>query len=206
MPPAQPEPAANDGDNESDSDTEELQKIASNLSRARTIEDVVDDQMAETLFGDEFSEIAAKVAAKASKGSPANDELQLVDDDPVPQAAPAGDYDGAAAVSVSPAASDTTPRPKLDAAAEQRLATVRALNGKPDAPPPPPPSAESIVMTESGMTPQPPVTGAQPDSIEDQITTSITQTLKALNTRLPATDDDEDEEDKKGFFSRFRKS
>ena len=59
-------------------------------------------------------------------------------------------------------------------------------------------------MSESGMTPQPPANGEQPGSIEDQITTSITQTLKALNVRPPADDDEDDE--KKGFFSRFRKS
>ena len=62
------------------------------------------------------------------------------------------------------------------------------------------------MLTESGMIPQPPAAGAHPDSIEDQITTSITQTLKALNTRLPASEDDEDDEEKRGFFSRFRKS
>ena len=48
------------------------------------------------------------------------------------------------------------------------------------------------------------------DSIEDQINTSMTQTLKALNARDLADDDeDEDEDDNKkkgGFFSRFRKS
>ena len=197
---AQPEGTADD----MDGDTEELQRIASNLSRARTIDDVVDDQMAETLFGDEFSEIAAKVAAKASEGLPANDELELVEDDAVAQASQVADFDGAAAVSVDPATGPAKAKPKLDNAAERRLATVRALNGNPDTPPPPPASAESIVMAESGMTPQPPANGEQPGSIEDQITTSITQTLKALNVRPPADDDVDDE--KKGFFSRFRKS
>ena len=48
----------------------------------------------------------------------------------------------------------------------------------------------------------------QPDSIEAQMDTSMTATLKALSVRpedIP--EDDEDEGKKKGgFFSRFRKS
>ena len=87
----------------------------------------------------------------------------------------------------------------LDISASQRLATVRALNtGKPDAAP----------GNGSGA-PAAPI--AQPDSIEEQITTSLTQTMKALKVNPdPAAinddgDDDEDER-KGGFFSRFRRS
>ena len=53
-----------------------------------------------------------------------------------------------------------------------------------------------------------------PEPIEDQINTSMTQTLKALNVKPPISDQlannmsDEDGEDgrKSGFFSRFRRS
>lgn len=48
-----------------------------------------------------------------------------------------------------------------------------------------------------------------PEPIEDQINTSMTQTLKALDVRPPLSahdDEDEDDEKKGGFFSRFRRS
>jgi hypothetical protein len=62
---------------------------------------------------------------------------------------------------------------------------------------------------------------ATPDPIEDQINTSLTQTLKALDVSPPvldrttridhdSDDDDDDEHEeqpkKGGFFSRFRRS
>jgi hypothetical protein len=56
---------------------------------------------------------------------------------------------------------------------------------------------------------------ATPEPIEDQINTSLTQTLKALNVPPPVSsrdtpvsfDDDDDEDEKKGgFFSRFKRS
>ena len=83
--------------------------------------------------------------------------------------------------------------------ASQRLATLKALNSAPPeaepmpAPPPPEPSA--------------PV--EQPQSFEDQINTSMTQTLQALSVRDPSEivrDDDDEGDSKKGFFSRFKRS
>ncbi len=202
-PPAPPDVATKSGNGGPGEDTEELQKIAANLSRAKTIDDV-DDRMAETLFGEEFSEIAAQVAAKAAAELPANDELELELETSVSEPAPVAEFDRAAAVSVNPGTNENTPAPTLDEAASRRLATVRALNGAPNAAPPPPRSAESIVMTDTTMTSQPPPNGEQPQPIEDQINTSMTQTLKALNVRSAAEHDDDDE--KKGFFSRFRRS
>ena len=86
----------------------------------------------------------------------------------------------------------------LDISASQRLATVRALNtGNPDAAP----------QNGSGT---PAAPAAKPDPIEEQITTSLTQTMKALKVNPdPAAinDDDDDEDERKGgFFSRFRRS
>ena len=67
-----------------------------------------------------------------------------------------------------------------------------------------------------GSEPEPaPAAGneAKPESIEDQINTSITQTLKALDMdkAKAAMDEAEEEEEEKpkksgGLFSRFRKS
>jgi len=52
--------------------------------------------------------------------------------------------------------------------------------------------------------------GPQPEPIENQINTSITQTLKALDVAKMAdkTEDEEEEKEEKkgGLFSRFRKS
>lgn len=54
---------------------------------------------------------------------------------------------------------------------------------------------------------EPPHSSDKPESIEDQINTSITQTLKALNVRPPAgLVVENDDGEKKGFFGRFRKS
>jgi len=85
--------------------------------------------------------------------------------------------------------------------ASQRLKTVRALNA--DLHP-------SLREPTNGASEQP----AAPEPIEDQINTSMTQTLKALNVRPPISDrdapgslDDDDEQQKKGgFFSRFKRS
>jgi hypothetical protein len=63
---------------------------------------------------------------------------------------------------------------------------------------------QSIAMSHYEAPPPPPV--VQPDSIEEQINTSITQTLKALKVQPPHHDDDDDDDPKGGFFSRFRRS
>ena len=88
----------------------------------------------------------------------------------------------------------------MDISAWQRLATVRALNaGKPQAGP----------QKAANVTPSPAVS---PEPIEEQITTSLTQTMKALKVNPdPAAvnddeDDDHDDERDGGFFSRFRRS
>ena len=97
----------------------------------------------------------------------------------------------------------------LDLSASQRLKTVRALNA--DLHP-------SLREPGNGDDPGPDVPArnmSTPEPIEDQINTSMTQTLKALNVRPPvsnpaATDeaDDDDHDDRKrgGFLSRFRRS
>ena len=70
-----------------------------------------------------------------------------------------------------------------------------------------PESAESIVMAEDAPPPAASIPEDQPDSIETQMDTSMTATLKALSVRPEDIPDDDQEEKKKGgFFSRFRKS
>jgi type II secretory pathway predicted ATPase ExeA len=186
----------------------EIEKIAAGLASAKSIEDV-DDQMAETLFGEEFSLIAAqvvaKVAAESTSQEPANDELENS-----PESTPVAEVEtteptkssledefqevheeNALEVSVE------TNSGGLDMSATQRLATVRALNT----------GQSPKVGTPSNGLAAPAAPVEQPEPIEDQINTSMTQTLNALGARpKPANDDDDDDETKSGFFSRFKRS
>lgn len=187
---------------------EELRRIASELANARSIEDV-DDELAETLFGENLNLTAAEVATNP----PANDELELAGT--MPAAIPAetsAENDEAAtdmeqefeqlwgkpteAVSID--SRDTPAGGGLDLSASQRLATVRALNSGGTAAP-----AAASNDNDNGKASPPP----QPEPIEEQISTSMTQTLKALNVRKMQGGDESDGEEKKaGFFSRFRRT
>jgi general secretion pathway protein A len=190
----------------------ELQKISTEIAKAKTIDDV-DEQFAETLFGEEFSKIAAQVAAHAAANpsmpeESANDDLQI----------DANQTDATTSVAESSPSAATKPVVKPapietedNMSATQRLRTVRALNGNYD---PVPEPSESIVLSADTAISMPPSSGKQPELIEDQINTSMTQTLKALNVRPPPAinDDDDDfdqhddDDEKGGFFSRFRRS
>jgi type II secretory pathway predicted ATPase ExeA len=174
----------------------EFEKIAANLARARTIDDC-DDKMAETLFGEEFSMMAAQIAANAPPELSANDELELVTEKSA--AVPLADSAVNADTHIELDSRPSSPHDKLDHAHSQRLATVRALNRSPDMTPP---VAQSAARGNGESPPE----FDQPESIEEQINTSMTQTLKALSVRPPPNTDDDDDEDKGGFFSRFRRS
>ena len=195
---------------------QEIEKIAAELAKAKTIEDV-DDKLAETLFGEEFNLVAAQVVANGSADASANDgELSLFDTGAAAMAQAAGtpvtegmSFDEPA-VEVSLDSGSESADGGLDLSASQRLKTVRSLSADPQ-----PSAAES----GNGHDAAPDVaakTAATPEPIEDQINTSMTQTLKALNVRPPISnrddddaldDDDEVESEKKGgFFSRFRRS
>jgi hypothetical protein len=174
----------------------EFEKIAANLARARTIDDC-DDKMAETLFGEEFSMMAAQIAANAPPELSANDELELVTEKSA--AVPLADSAVNADTHIELDSRPSSPHDKLDHAHSQRLATVRALNRSPDMTPP---VAQSAARGNGESPPE----FDQPESIEEQINTSMTQTLKALSVRPPPNTDDDGDEDKGGFFSRFRRS
>jgi len=183
----------------------ELEQIAAGLAKAKTIEDV-DDKMAETLFGEELSVAAAAVAERVAKeAAAAAAEASSAPQEPTASAEPArsdlekefenvwGETPG---IEVSLESGIEDQKGGLDISASQRLATVRALNtGKPEAAP-----------QKAANAPPPPA--VSPDPIEEQITTSLTQTMKALkvNPDPAAVNDDDDDERKGGFFSRFRRS
>ncbi len=186
--------------------TAELEKIAFGLSKARTIEDV-DDKMAETLFGEELNAAAAAVAARvAEEAAAAAAKDEAIPDKADAEAQPAAttmeqEFEKVwgekpdSEVSIESRIEDQ--KGGLDAAASQRLATVRALNaGQPD------PSLQQASPLAAQV--------ASPCPIEEQITTSLTQTMKALKVspepRAVNDDDDDDDEPKGGFFSRFRRS
>lgn len=158
----------------------ELEKIAAELAKAKSIEDV-DDRMAETLFGDELNFVAAQFVANRPREESAND-----DSDETPD------------VEVTLEATRKLDDSGMDLSASQRLKTVRALNADPQ-------TVRREPKPAAEVPPELPV--VKPESIEDQINTSMTQTLKALNVRPPVNDDDlDDDESKRGFFSRFKRS
>jgi len=185
-------------------DNEEMRRIAADLSKARTLDDV-DDKMAETLFGEEFSAIAAQIASKVS-GSPANEDLEL-EEDVLPPArhTPTEKRSGNGAAGINADARPNRAKPQIDEAASKRLATVRALNGSSNAHPPPNTAVEAIAMGHDSAASLSQQRGDHPQSIEDQIEISMTATLQALKAR-PAGHVDEDDEAKRGFFSRFRRT
>jgi hypothetical protein len=201
-----------------DARADDLKKLAQGLAKARSLEDV-DDRMAETLFGEEFSALAAAVTANApmpedsATSRDASARVPAVTGGDDGQPGTPGDTEesvesamerefrevyGAEAIEVS--LQGDRPRGGLDLSASQRLATVRALNAERK----PSETARMRMAATNGGARVPRTVPAQ--SIEEQISTSMTQTLKTLSVR-PANDDDDDDdgERKGGFFSRFRK-
>ena len=186
----------------------ELEKIASELAKAKSLEDV-DDRMAETLFGDEINFIAAQVLSNPPNTASANDDLEAVAQGQVSQGIAASGQAVAAGQSLpadsKPSYEVTLEAPKnldgggMDLSASQRLKTVRALNADLH------PSLREPEAAAAKPSASPPAPVTPTDSIEDQINTSMTQTLKALNVKPPTLDEDDDEP-KGGFFSRFRRS
>ena len=191
----------------------ELERIASELAKAKTIEDV-DDKLAETLFGEELSFIASQVVANppSSNESANDDELALFDTATAQMAHAAGSTE---AIEVSLETREHSGEAGLDLSASQRLKTVRALNADLH------PSLREPAEKKPNSAPDSPPSPVQtPDPIEDQINISMTQTLKALKIKPPISerarptsspvedeDEDEDEEQNKGgFFSRFKRS
>ena len=199
----------------------EIEKIAAELAKAKTIEDV-DDKLAETLFGEEINLIASQVVAAGVAAESANDEeLALFDT----AAAGMAQATGSPQVAGSPQPEASAPEEPgievsletrerggeagLDLSASQRLKTVRALNTDLHQPPNESTDQPRDVAASEHSAPQ-----GTPEPIEDQINTSLTQTLKALNVPPPVSsrdapvsfDDDDQEEKKGGFFSRFKRS
>lgn len=179
----------------------ELDKIAAEIGMAATLEDF-DDKMAETLFGTGISMIAAQLTIKPPTREPANDEVQLELEQPTP-ASPPPVMETPSASPVAKASEEITlasgtpvEAGAMLPTATQRLKTVRALNASPA------PSRQKAGPAAGAG----PAEDGAPAPIEDQIKTSITQTLKALEIPDDLEDDEPEDKPKRGFFSRFRRS
>ena len=151
----------------------------------------MDDRMAETLFGDEINFVAAQILANPpAADESANDANNGADPgEAVANGSPAPKYEDVAAadVEVTLEAPRQLDDSGMDLSASQRLKTVRALNADLH-----PSLREPAAATSNQPEGEP---SSPPDSIEDQINTSMTQTLKALNVRPPVNDDDMDDDD-----------
>ena len=179
----------------------ELDKIAAEIGMAATLEDF-DDKMAETLFGTGISMIAAQLTMKPPTKEPANDEIQLELEQPTPASpppvteTPSASPVARASEEITLASGTPVEAGAMLPTATQRLKTVRALNASPA------PSPQKAGPASGAG----PAAESAPAPIEDQIKTSITQTLKALEIPDDLEDDEPEKESKRGFFSRFRRS
>ena len=128
-------------------------------------------------------------------------ELALEEESPPPAATPAN---GASQPDAAPSP------PREDGLRESQALRIDMLNSlKPAAPEPAPEIVE--ISTESNVPSPPKPRAPQPDSIENQINTSMTQTLEALNVASMAdsvANETAEEKPRKsgGLFARFRKS
>ena len=185
-----------------------LEKCALEIGNANSLEDI-SDFAAETIFGNEaFDEIAAAVTA-----NPPVEELSPVDE-PSPVMLQESEITAAAndTIDAKPVvdtkSKDASAPADMDASAKNRMAMVNAMNN--GIPTVSTPKSETIELgSDNGKAAAVPAkpNGPQPEPIENQINTSMTQTLKALSA-AKATQPAVEEEEKSagGLFSRFRRS
>ncbi len=174
----------------------DVDSIVAEIGRAKSIEDM-DDRMAETLFGDDLSFVAEQFLSDQPAEEPTSSKPELA----VTAVAKPDHSRTGPMVEVTLSTPKTSEQGGMDLSASQRMKTVRALNADLH-----PSSLERNSVAEIQLVPE---TSSAPESIEDQINTSMTQTQEVL--KMPPADvdiDDEshDDEHKRGFFSRFKRS
>ncbi len=164
-------------------DPEELNRMAAELEKTQSLEEM-SDQLAETLFGsEELEAISLQI----------REETAPEEENPV--ALEPTDLPSAASPVATPPAAKAAPAPAAAPPAASK--------------PPPAPKPAADVVTESVPTaavgaPQT-NSGPQPEPIENQFNTSMTATLKTLNNRSKAPDsEDEDEERSGGLLGRLK--
>lgn len=201
-------------------DRAKLDRLAADLGSAKSLEEI-DDVAAETLFGEEFSQMAAAVAAMAAEDSANDPDMQpelAVEDTPSaaenesadskPAQAPADETEDPAVSSASITPDNAPLTPDINASALRRFAMLKAMQETPTQAPgavekktvAANPKQTSVGASELPEKNAPPLT-----PIENQFGSSMTATLKALKFDRPP-EDDEDESSGGGFLSRFKRS
>ncbi len=213
---------------------QDLLKAAEEIGSANSLEDISDD-MAETLFGSQaFDKIAAEVVANPPKDheiadAPPDGPSPVKIEEPIVLSAANDAIEPALELETAVEAAAEPPSIELEIAVEpetqtgsreidpgeaalnesvaMRIDMLNAMKSKVGNSP-----AELVELGEDApKNARPKARGPQPEPIENQINTSITQTLKALNVNKIADKIAVDESEKKqkksgGLFSRFRKS
>jgi len=213
---------------------QDLLKAAEEIGSANSLEDISDD-MAETLFGSQaFDKIAAEVVANPPKDheiadAPPDGPSPVKIEEPIVLSAANDAIEPALELETAVEAAAEPPSIELEIAVEpetqtgsreidpgeaalnesvaMRIDMLNAMKSKVGNSP-----AEVVELGEDApKNARPKARGPQPEPIENQINTSITQTLKALNVNKIADKIAVDESEKKqkksgGLFSRFRKS
>ena len=213
---------------------QDLLKAAEEIGSANSLEDISDD-MAETLFGSQaFDKIAAEVVANPPKDheiadAPPDGPSPVKIEEPIVLSAANDAIEPALELETAVEAAAEQPSIELEIAVEpgtqtgsreidrgeaalnesvaMRIDMLNAMKSKVGNSP-----AEVVELGEDApKNTRPKARGPQPEPIENQINTSITQTLKALNVNKIADKIAVDESEKKqkksgGLFSRFRKS
>jgi type II secretory pathway predicted ATPase ExeA len=166
-------------------DPEELNRMAAELEKTQSLEEM-SDQLAETLFGsEELEAISLQIREEAAP------------EEENPVALEPADVASAASPVATPTAAKAAPAPAA---------------APPAAPKPPPaPKPAAAAVKDSGpaaVAGAPPAnSGPQPEPIENQFNTSMTATLKTLNNHSKAPDGedaDEDEDGSGGLFGRLK--
>ena len=208
---------------------DELHEAATQISKAISL-DEFSDKMAETLFGNEdLNAIAAEVVAnpppdhEASESSPDHEKAEAPPDGPSPvlldesaamELSLAEDPDSVAEAAAPAANGANQPAEGTGGLRESqamRADILQSLKQANDALDHPVVEEKVELAHEPSLPDSPAPNGPQPDSIEDQIDTVMTQTLAALDLSQIQPDDLEPDEEKPakksgGFFSRFRRS
>jgi hypothetical protein len=182
-----------------------LADVSSAIGGVNSLEDI-DDLTAETLFGEEFAAIADSVvaegqlvdpnAADAPEAEPAATEAVTADacNDDAADAAPSSGANTATA-------NGSSGESELRQSVAMRIDVLNEMKAKI--------ATEHTEVVELGEEPaRSPHRGPQPEPIERQINTSMTQTLQALKVSQ-AADAVADARSKKksgGLFARFRRS
>ena len=173
---------------------QKLDEMAAELANANSLEDI-SDVMAETLFGEEFEQIAAEALANPPAAGTIPGEEDDEEDDVVASAGYADE--GTPANDPAAGLLEIENPPGAPEPAAESKPTVYAPDAVPDSMSPPTDPLDTIPAAQDAE---------NPECIEDQFKTSITQTLKALNVdNIPTEDTVAEDKKSGGLFGRLKK-